>query len=66
MKAKENISDEDINDMIEEYKTLYVSKEASSTDCQIVYKGDKKIYVKKNLKIQFSFLLLDFIAMLQQ
>ena len=42
MKAKENISDEDINDMIQEYKSLYVSKDDSSTDCQIVYKGDNK------------------------
>ena len=49
MKAKENISDEDINDMIEEYKTLYVSKEASSTDCQIVYKGDKKKFMLKRI-----------------
>lgn len=43
MQAKESISDEDINDMIQEYKCLYVSEEKETInddeDCQIVYKG---------------------------
>ena len=64
MQAKESISDEDINDMIQEYKCLYVSEEKETInndeDCQIVYKG-KWIY----FKIFWNFSS-DFIAMLQQ
>lgn len=40
MKTKENVSDEDINEMLEEYKKLYVKKtDVDGMDTSIVYKG---------------------------
>ena len=40
MKTKENVSDEDINDMLEEYKKLYGTKtNVDGTGHVIVYKG---------------------------
>ena len=40
MKTKENVSDEDINDMLEEYKKLYGTKtNVDGTGPFIVYKG---------------------------
>ena len=40
MKTKENVSDEDINEMLEEYKKLYGKKcDGDGMDPGIVYKG---------------------------
>ena len=40
MKTKENVSDEDINEMLEEYKKLYGKKcDVDGMDPGIVYKG---------------------------
>ena len=40
MKTKENVSDEDINDMLEEYTKLYGTKSnVDGTGLDIVYKG---------------------------
>ena len=41
MKTKENVSEEDINDMLEEYKKLYGTKSRiDKVDPVIVYKGN--------------------------
>ena len=42
MKSKENVPEEDVNEMIEEYRSLFVTKSAASPaeeEPTIIYKG---------------------------
>ena len=41
MKSKENVPEEDVNEMIEEYRNLFVTKSASAPEEEptIIYKG---------------------------
>ena len=42
MKSKENVPEEDVNEMIEEYRNLFVTKSAASPaekEPTIIYKG---------------------------
>ena len=41
MKSKENVPEEDVNEMIEEYRNLFVTKSASAAEEEptIIYKG---------------------------
>ena len=51
MKTKENVSDEDINEMLEEYKKLYVKKTDVDGIDSIVYKGKLiSIFLMKSSK----------------
>ena len=82
MKSKENVPEEDVNEMIEEYRNLFVTKSASAAEEEptIIYKGKLSMNQPQNnaLKIDFRYLYLsmyllfvkilfsDFIAMLQK
>ena len=66
MKSKENVTDEDISEMIDEYKSLHLTSKSKKNE--IIYKGNINNYhIILSACSVFSFYLnLDFIAMLQQ
>ena len=66
MKSKENVPEEDVNEMIEEYRNLFVTKSAASPaeeEPTIIYKGilfinqpqnnDNALFPFTNMKIDF-------------